>query len=81
MSAYNHESDTTAETIKEIAHAITPLDAAPGHDEMGGVISSLTESVMGVTAALVMIANAIDNLAEATMADKEPKIDNESLSE
>ena len=39
------------EAIREVAHAIT-ADAMPGHDAMGGHIASLTEAVMGATAAL-----------------------------
>ena len=47
-----------------VARSITP-NAAPGTDETGGRIESLTEAVMGVTAGLCMIASSIDSLAEA----------------
>jgi pyruvate/oxaloacetate carboxyltransferase len=50
---------------KRIANAITPLNAAPGHDATGGTVDSLTEAVMGVTAGLQAIASAIESLAEA----------------
>lgn len=60
--------DQIAESIstglKRIAHAIS-ADAAPGHDETGGTVSSLTEAVMGVTAGLCRVAEAIGDLAEA----------------
>ena len=48
-----------------IADAITPVASSPGTDATGGSVSSLTEAVMGMTAGLVAIAEAIDNLAEA----------------
>ncbi len=50
---------------KRIADAITPSDAAPGHDETGGTISSLTEACMGMTAGLCRIADALNNIAQA----------------
>lgn len=48
-----------------VANAITPRAAAPGHDEPGGTVESLTEAVMGVTAGLCRIAAALHDLAEA----------------
>lgn len=54
-----------ADSLRSIAHAITPLNAMPGQDETGGSIASLTEAVMGVTAALVKISDSIDYLAGA----------------
>ena len=51
--------------IGRVANAITPLDAAEGRDATGVRVSSMTEAVMGVTAAMMKIANAIDRLAEA----------------
>lgn len=35
-----------------VAHSILPADASRGTDATGGTVSSLTEAVMGVTAAL-----------------------------
>jgi hypothetical protein len=49
----------------KVASAITPLDAAPNHDETGGTVASLTEAVMGVTCGLCRIADAIQSLADA----------------
>lgn len=37
-----------------------------GQDATGGSVASLTEAVMGITAGLVQIADAINNLADAT---------------
>lgn len=48
-----------------IAQAITPQNAAAGHDATGGHVESLTEAVMGVTHGLCMIASSISSLAEA----------------
>ncbi len=50
--------------IDSVASAITPY-ASPANDAVGGHVESLTESVMGVTAGLCRIADAINNLAEA----------------
>ena len=52
---------------KRIARAIA-ADAAPGRDAAGGSVESLTEAVMGVTAGLVQIADAIGRLADAVGA-------------
>lgn len=57
-----------------IAHSITPRDASPGKDAAGGDVSSLTESVMGVTAGLCKIADAIERLAEAVENQKPRKV-------
>ena len=53
------------ESLIRLAQAITPIDTLAGTDAAGGEVGSLTEAVMGVTAGLVMIAHAIDALAEA----------------
>ena len=50
---------------KKIADAIAPASALPGHDAAGGRVDSLTEAVMGVTAGLCRIADAIEALATA----------------
>lgn len=57
-------SETIAFMAKRIGNAIS-ADNSPGHDAVGGTVGCLTSSVMGVTAGLVRIAEAIDNLAEA----------------
>lgn len=58
-------STTVAHGFAELAQAITPLSALTGTDATGGTVGSLTEAVMGVTAGLVQIADAISDLAEA----------------
>lgn len=50
--------------VKRVADAIA-APAGPGTDACGGAVESLTESVMGVTAGLVRIAEAIESLADA----------------
>lgn len=47
-----------------IRTAITPR-AHPGRDETDGHVESLTEAVMGITAGLVRIADALSDLASA----------------
>lgn len=49
---------------REVAKAIAP-DALPGTDAQGGTVTSLTEAVMGVTAALTSIADALHRIAAA----------------
>ena len=54
-----------SQSAQNIANAIKPHGAADGRDAAGGSVSSLTESVMGVTAGLFSIASAIELLAAA----------------
>lgn len=49
--------------LSRIAQAIT-ADAAPNQDASGGTVASLTEAIMGVTAGLCRIAEAIHHHAE-----------------
>jgi hypothetical protein len=51
--------------VNRVAHAIT-ADAAGGRDENGGYVSSLTEAVMGMTAGLLKIAEAINSSSESS---------------
>ena len=57
--------DGLSRTMNGIRKAITPASALAGEDAAGGHIESLTEAVMGVTAGLCRIAEAITELAEA----------------
>lgn len=57
--------DKIVGAVKGVRDAITPFSALPGRDETGGVITSLTEAVMGMTAGLVKIADSISELAAA----------------
>jgi hypothetical protein len=56
--------DDNADALQAIARAIT-ANAVGGTDAAGGHVESLTEAVMGMTAGLIQIANAISDLAEA----------------
>lgn len=58
------EQDEVAEALHRLASAIMPPDVAPGRDEYGGVIGSLTEAVMSVANGLHDIAQAIHRIAE-----------------
>lgn len=58
------ENSAVYDGLDKVARAIT-ADASPGNDAAGGSISSLTEAVMGMTAGLYRIAEAIETLAEA----------------
>lgn len=51
--------------VAKVATAIS-ADVAPGHDAGGGHVSCLTEAVMGMTAGLFAIAEAINNHAQHT---------------
>lgn len=69
MSGLN-EIDPADATLGDVSWALkaalTPLTeaiggrGAPGHDAAGGTVDSLTEAVMGVTAGLCRIADAIE---------------------
>jgi hypothetical protein len=60
-----------ARSARAVALAITPA-AAPGHDESGGTVISLTEAVMGITAGLHRIAEAVGDLADAVREHRTP---------
>jgi hypothetical protein len=51
--------------IRQLADAITPTNAAGSHDASGGYVTSHTEAVMGLTAAMQSIASSISDLADA----------------
>ncbi len=55
-----------------IANSITPASFVGGRDANYGYVSSLTESVMGVTGGLVRIALAIEDLADAVRNGSTP---------
>lgn len=54
-----------ANSVRAIGRAITPPDVAAGQDACGEHVDSLTEAVMGVTAGLVKVADALDGIAKA----------------
>ena len=57
--------ETMTGAIRQLADAITPSNAAPSTDASGGLVSSHTEAVMGLTAAMQSIASSINDLADA----------------
>ena len=57
-------TDRMASMIGSLARAITPQDILGGRDATGGTVLSLTEAVMGVSAGLVQIADAIASLKD-----------------
>jgi hypothetical protein len=67
--------DAIVRALGELDTAITPRGRGDtiisgGHDASGGFVTSLTEAVMGVTAGLCRIADAIENHT-AAMAEKD----------
>ena len=54
-----------ARNIGSVSEAITPYGVGVGEDATGGCVHSLTEAVMGITAGLVRIAEAIDGLSNS----------------
>jgi hypothetical protein len=58
-------------SVNRVAKSIADFNAAPGHDETGGTVDSLTEAVMGITAGLCRIADAIESLAQAVSTARE----------
>lgn len=58
--------------IGSIANAITPTGAAPAPDANGGFVASLTEAVMGCSAGLSEIAQALNRLACAVEDQSNP---------
>ena len=63
--SHDELAHAVAAGLGKLANAITPISAMAGNDAAGGRVESLTEAVMGVTAGLTRIAEAISDLAEA----------------
>lgn len=57
--------DVLDDRLKWLGNAIMPRGAVPAPDASGTGVSSLAEAVMGVTAGLCRIADAIEELAGA----------------
>ena len=70
MTEMHEAADVIAEAVKDLARAVTPMSAIAGEDAAGGRVSSLTEAVMGITAGLVRIAEAIDDHADAVRTQR-----------
>lgn len=61
----SEQIEKLTDAVKRIPTAIYPSDSGGGHDETGGYITSLTEAVMGLTAGLCKIADAINRYTDA----------------
>lgn len=61
--------DLFIRAVDRLTAAVT-VDAAEGKDAAGGSVSSLTEAVMGITAGLFEVANAIYYHADKQSADQ-----------
>ena len=57
--------ETLYQGMRNIANSITPMTASVSIDAAGAYVSSLTEAVMGNTKALIRVADALDNIADA----------------
>jgi hypothetical protein len=68
------EIELVAQSLRKIADSITPVDAAPGRDFVGGHVESLTEAVMGMTAAIVQVADALYDIATALRDGQQPPL-------
>ena len=65
MTGFDKEDlGEVADALRSVANAITDQGTFGGTDASGGHVRCLTEAVMGVTAGLVQIAEAIENLAD-----------------
>jgi len=65
MEDMDDVGDAIQHGFRILANAITPIGVLTGTDAAGGSVASLTEAVMGITAAMVQIAGAITDLADA----------------
>ena len=59
------DAEVLYQGLRNIANSITPMSAAGSTDATGGYVSSLTEALMGHTRAVVRVADALDNIADA----------------
>jgi hypothetical protein len=62
-------AESLVSVVETVAKSITD-DCSGADDASGGHVRCLTESVMGMTAGLMKIADAIDNHAEAIRESK-----------
>ena len=65
MKIDNIDGSKIAEAIIRFADSVTPQNSIECKDAAGVNVSSLTEAVMGMTAGLVEISDAIYSLGEA----------------
>lgn len=64
-------NETISQGFMSLTNAITPVNVLPGTDATGGHVESLTEAIMGITKALVMISASIDDLTEVVRESKQ----------
>lgn len=64
---FEEDQEELINAIQKVAYAICPpiTPESITQDASGGFIGSLTEAMIGVTAGLFAIAEAIENLAES----------------
>lgn len=67
----NENENSVANALYELRASIADPLVEGARDAAGGLVSCLTEAVMGNTAGLVAIASAISDLAEAIRETKE----------
>lgn len=65
------ERNELIKAIYSLTTSISDPSTHAGKDATGGYVNCVTEALMGNTAGLVMIAEAINNLAEAVRDHKE----------
>lgn len=68
------EIEKVAWAMQDIARAIYPTGCAGGLDATETLVSSHTEAVVGLTASMCRIAEAIHDLAEAVREPRYPLI-------
>lgn len=54
-----------ADAVLKLTKSVMPRDLPGGKDATGGHVECLTEAVVGVTAGLCRIADALESIAEA----------------
>lgn len=67
------QGEQISDAIRALARAVTPPGAMGSTDAAGTYAESLTEAVMGVTAGLVKIADALEMIAEEMREDREAR--------
>lgn len=77
-----NEASILNQLVDQLANAIFPQGATPAKDESGGHVASLTEAVMGITAGLFAVADAIkEHGSQQTIAEAIDNFSNELCAE
>ena len=61
-----NDADIIAGSLRTIANTLTPLGGPPGEGATGGTVGSLTEAVMDLAAAVVRVAEVLENRRRVT---------------